>query len=134
MKISVKKQKTNKFLAYTRVVDSICLNRCFLDLKARNCVFLLKILKIPNVYGFEIKIRYSDTHEHLKLISTVQKTALCWQEKPTSLMNENKLKNRQSYSALVLKMEKMRWIIITKTTIGGILNLQNSPLLTFFLP
>ena len=65
--------------------------------------------------------------------------ALYWEEKPTSLINENKWIDNlriiivecvgaNSYDG------KMRWIMITKTTMVVIFNLQNSHLLTLSLP
>ena len=65
--------------------------------------------------------------------------ALYWEEKPTSLMNENKWIDNpriiiiecvgtNSYDG------KMRWIMITKTTMVVIVNLPNSHLLTLSLP
>ena len=65
--------------------------------------------------------------------------ALFWEEKPTSLMNENKWidnprNNSRGVSWRWLLRWKMRWIVITKTTMVVIFNLQNSHLLTLSLP
>ena len=65
--------------------------------------------------------------------------ALYWEEKPTSLMNENiwidnpriiivQCVGANSYDG------KMCWIMFTKTTMVVIFNLQNSHLLTLSLP
>ena len=65
--------------------------------------------------------------------------ALYWEEKPTSLMNENKWIGNPR----IIIVEcvgagssdgKMRWIMITKTTMVVIFNLQNSHLLNLSLP
>ena len=65
--------------------------------------------------------------------------ALYWQEKPTSLMNENKwIDNPQITIVKCVGANsydgKMRWIMITKTTMVVIVNLPNSHLLTLSLP
>ena len=65
--------------------------------------------------------------------------ALYWEEKPTSLMNENKwIDNPRITIVESVGADpydgKMRWIMITKTTMVVIFNLQNSHLLTLSLP
>ena len=54
------KKRTNFLHLRERVVDSICLNRCLLEFKARNCVGLCwRLLKFwNNCKVFKIKIRY----------------------------------------------------------------------------
>ena len=61
--------------------------------------------------------------------------ALYWQEKPTSLMNENKWIDSPRITIVRCvgdssQERTMRWIMIMKTTMGVIFNLQNSHLLT----
>ena len=61
--------------------------------------------------------------------------ALYWEEKPTSLMHENKLPDNPQITIIECvgahpEDGKMHWIVITKTTMVVIFNLQNSHLLT----
>ena len=65
--------------------------------------------------------------------------ALYWQEKPASLMNENKLIDNPQITIVKCVGAnsydgKMRWIMITKTTMVVIVNLPNSHFLTLSLP
>ena len=65
--------------------------------------------------------------------------ALFWEENPTSLMNANKwIDNPRITIVECVGADfwdgKMRWIMITKTTMVVIFNLQNSHLLTLSLP
>ena len=65
--------------------------------------------------------------------------ALYWQEKPTSLMNENKwIANPKITLVECVGADsqdgKMCWIMFTKTTMVVIFNLQNPHLLTLSLP
>ena len=69
-------------------------------------------------------------------ISTI---ALYWEEKPTSFMNENKWVDNPWITIVECVSAnsqdgKMHWIMITKTTMVVIFNLQNSHLLTLSLP
>ena len=64
--------------------------------------------------------------------------ALYWEEKPTSLMYENKWINNPQMTIIECVGAyswdgKMCWIMITKTTMVVIFNLQNSHLLTLSL-
>ena len=61
--------------------------------------------------------------------------ALSWEEKPTSLLNENKWIDNPRITVVECvgansSDGKMRWIMIVKTTMVVIFNLQNSHLLT----
>ena len=65
--------------------------------------------------------------------------ALHWEEKPTSLMNENKWVDNPRITIVECvsadsEDRKMRWIMITKTSMVVIFNEQNSHLLTLSLP
>ena len=65
--------------------------------------------------------------------------ALHWEEKPTSLMNENKWVDNPRITIVECvgadsEDRKTRWIMITKTTMVVIFNEQNSHLLTLPLP
>ena len=69
-------------------------------------------------------------------ISTI---ALYWEEKPTSFMNENTWVDNPWITIVECVSAnsqdgKMHWIMITKTTMVVIFNLQNSHLLTLSLP
>ena len=66
----------------------------------------------------------------------IKTVALYWQEESTFLMNDHKRINNPQikigqYVSAKAKDEKKLWIIITKTTMGVIFNLQN---LTLSLP
>ena len=61
--------------------------------------------------------------------------ALYWEEKPTSFMHENKWPDNPRITIIECvgahpEDGKVRWIVITKTTMIVIFNLQNSHLLT----
>ena len=52
-------KRTNFFQVRDHVVDSVCLNRCLLELTVRKLHrFVLKIFKILKLYGFKIKFFY----------------------------------------------------------------------------
>ena len=58
-------------------------------------------------YGVSLPYLQATMHY---IVSHTNTLALQWQEKPTSWMNENKLKNRQSHSALVLRLKMEKWV------------------------
>ena len=65
--------------------------------------------------------------------------ALYWEEKPTSLMHENKWPDNPRITIIECvgahpEDGKVRWIVITKTTMIVIFNLQSSHLLTLSIP
>ena len=72
-------------------------------------------------------------------VDHINTIALYWQEKPTSSMNENKWIDNPKITIVECvgadsQDGKMRWIMITKTTMVVIFNLQNSLLLNLSLP
>ena len=84
----------------------------------------------------EIPYRQTTMYYFVYHINTI---ALSWEEKPTSLLNENKWIDNPRITVVECvgansSDGKMRWIMIIKTTMVVIFNLQNSHLLTLSLP
>ena len=76
--------------------------------------------------GGEIPYLQATIYYFVYHINTI---ALWLQEKPTSSMSEHKRIEIVRCVSAKAQDGKMRWVIITKTTMGVIFNLQNSPIL-----
>ena len=89
-------------------------------------------------YGISLRIPYLKATMYY-FVHHINTIALHWEEKPTSLMNENKWVDNPRIT-IVERVGvdswdgKMRWIMTTKTKMVVIFNLQNSHLLTLSLP
>ena len=110
----------------------------------------------PRRYGISLRVFNSIAHEWDVELNTrreipylqatmyyfvyhINTIALYWEEKPTSLMNENRWIGNPWITGIVECVGtksldgKMRWVMITKSTMVVIFNLQNYHLMTLSL-
>ena len=103
-------------------------------------------LQVFNSLAYKWDVKLNTIREILHLQATMyyfvyhmNTIALYWEEKPTSLMNENRWIGNPWITGIVECVGtksldgKMRWVMITKSTMVVIFNLQNYHLMTLSL-